>query len=256
MTAIGGASTRYISRPRRGRQRRMGEAVSGPDRARVVRGRADRRRGSDIGRLSSPMMRRVALALGLVAAAAFVRGGRRPAAARRRHPDRGPRRLLADGAAARPRRADHHPRRRQDLDRLRRAAAGAGDDHDRVRPPRLRRHHRPAGLLAGTPDRHDRRRTARRLCPGAIVGSGYGQALVKLPEQAPFRSPRRSPSSTARQERQPVRARPRPPHPTGPDHLRHPDRDRTDPQGPLRLPDEDEDPEDRRRRRHSGLRLA
>lgn len=29
-------------------------------------------------------------------------------------------------------------------------------------------------------------RTARRLCPGAIVGTGFGKALVKLPEQAPF----------------------------------------------------------------------
>jgi len=29
-------------------------------------------------------------------------------------------------------------------------------------------------------------RTARRLCPGAIVGGGYGKAQVKLPEQAPF----------------------------------------------------------------------
>jgi hypothetical protein len=29
-------------------------------------------------------------------------------------------------------------------------------------------------------------RTARRLCPGAIVGSGFGKALVKLPEQAAF----------------------------------------------------------------------
>jgi hypothetical protein len=29
-------------------------------------------------------------------------------------------------------------------------------------------------------------RTARRLCPGAIVGSGFGKAMVKLPEQAAF----------------------------------------------------------------------
>ena len=29
-------------------------------------------------------------------------------------------------------------------------------------------------------------RTARRLCPGAIVGNGFGKAQVKLPEQAPF----------------------------------------------------------------------
>lgn len=29
-------------------------------------------------------------------------------------------------------------------------------------------------------------RTARRLCPGAIVGSGFGKALVKLPEQDAF----------------------------------------------------------------------
>ena len=29
-------------------------------------------------------------------------------------------------------------------------------------------------------------RIARRVCPGAIVGSGYGKALVKLPEQAAF----------------------------------------------------------------------
>jgi hypothetical protein len=29
-------------------------------------------------------------------------------------------------------------------------------------------------------------RTARRLCPGAIVGSGFGKAQVKLPEQGPF----------------------------------------------------------------------
>jgi len=29
-------------------------------------------------------------------------------------------------------------------------------------------------------------RTARRLCPGAIVGGGFGKAQVKLPEQAPF----------------------------------------------------------------------
>jgi hypothetical protein len=29
-------------------------------------------------------------------------------------------------------------------------------------------------------------KTARRLCPGAIVGSGFGKAQVKLPEQGPF----------------------------------------------------------------------
>jgi hypothetical protein len=29
-------------------------------------------------------------------------------------------------------------------------------------------------------------RSARKLCPGAIVGAGFGKALVKLPEQAPF----------------------------------------------------------------------
>jgi hypothetical protein len=29
-------------------------------------------------------------------------------------------------------------------------------------------------------------RTARRLCPGAIVGTGFGKALVKLPEQDAF----------------------------------------------------------------------
>jgi hypothetical protein len=29
-------------------------------------------------------------------------------------------------------------------------------------------------------------KTARRLCPGAIVGGGFGKAQVKLPEQAPF----------------------------------------------------------------------
>ena len=29
-------------------------------------------------------------------------------------------------------------------------------------------------------------RTARRLCPGAIVGNGFGKAQVKLPEQAAF----------------------------------------------------------------------
>jgi hypothetical protein len=29
-------------------------------------------------------------------------------------------------------------------------------------------------------------RTARKLCPGAIVGGGFGKALVKLPEQAAF----------------------------------------------------------------------
>ncbi len=28
--------------------------------------------------------------------------------------------------------------------------------------------------------------TARRLCPGAIVGTGFGKALVTLPEQGPF----------------------------------------------------------------------
>ncbi len=29
-------------------------------------------------------------------------------------------------------------------------------------------------------------KTARRLCPGAIVGNGFGKAQVALPEQAPF----------------------------------------------------------------------
>jgi hypothetical protein len=29
-------------------------------------------------------------------------------------------------------------------------------------------------------------KTARRLCPGSIVGNGFGKAQVKLPEQAPF----------------------------------------------------------------------
>ena len=29
-------------------------------------------------------------------------------------------------------------------------------------------------------------KTARKLCPGAIVGGGFGKALVKLPEQAAF----------------------------------------------------------------------
>jgi hypothetical protein len=38
----------------------------------------------------------------------------------------------------------------------------------------------PGRLIATTT------KTARRLCPGAIVGGGYGKAQVKLPEQAPF----------------------------------------------------------------------
>jgi hypothetical protein len=39
----------------------------------------------------------------------------------------------------------------------------------------------PLGRLIATTTR-----TARRLCPGAIVGSGFGRALVKLPEQDAF----------------------------------------------------------------------
>ena len=85
------------------------------------------------------------------------RGSRRggPGAARRRHRDRGGRRLLAEGAAPPPRRPDHAARRRPDLDRLGRAAAEAGNDLDRVRPPRLGRHHRAADLLLREADRDD-----------------------------------------------------------------------------------------------------
>ncbi|MDX6602232.1 MAG: hypothetical protein QOF13_1434 [Solirubrobacterales bacterium] len=37
-----------------------------------------------------------------------------------------------------------------------------------------------AKLVATTPEK------ARRLCPGAIVGSGYGKAVITFPEQAPI----------------------------------------------------------------------
>lgn len=39
-----------------------------------------------------------------------------------------------------------------------------------------------ARLIATTPSQ------ARKLCPGAIVGTGYGKAIVTFPEQAPIRA--------------------------------------------------------------------
>ena len=141
--------------PPRGRQRRMGEAVAGPDGGRVVRGRADR--CSRLGHRPTIFTEdeESGTRPGVGGRRRLRAGGWRPAASRRRHPDRGPRRLLSARSAARPQRADHAARRRADLDGLRRPATEAGDDLDRVRPPRLGGHDRPAGLLGGAPDRDD-----------------------------------------------------------------------------------------------------
>ncbi len=78
---------------------------------------------------------------------------------------------------------------------------------------------------------------ARKLCPGAIVGRGFGHAVVKFPEQAPI------PDLLADHDLQ------RPAHQGGPERLRallhdgsgggrlrRPDPDRNDPQRSLRLP--------------------
>ena len=67
---------------------------------------------------------------------------------------------------------------------------------------------------------------ARKLCPGAIVGKGYGKAVVIFPEQPPI--PAGSPITlfnAAPKQRKPGPPRPRPPDRAGADHLRRPDRD-------------------------------
>ena len=87
------------------------------------------------------------------------------------------------GAAQARKRADHDPRRRQGLDRLRRLPADPRKHQHRIRPPRLGRNHRPAGLHQ---PKLEATTTPRRAsaCPGAIVGKGYGHAVVAFPESA------------------------------------------------------------------------
>ena len=88
-------------------------------------------------------------------------------------------------AAQARKRADHDPRRRQDLDRLGQLPADPGKHQHRIRPPR-----RPGTF--GLPTCTERKLEAttvpqaRKACPGAIVGKGYGHAVVAFPESKPI----------------------------------------------------------------------
>ncbi len=96
---------------------------------------------------------------------------------------------------------------------------------------------------------------ARRNCSGSIVGTGFGTALVELPEQRGIKAS--SPLTLFNGPRvhgNPVGPRPRPPRLPGTDDLRHPDRDPEDQQRPLRLQDGRRLPADRQRLRLAALR--
>ena len=141
------------------------------------------------------------------------RGARRlrPAAARRRHPHQRRRRLRPEGAA------EDTKTRRSPSTAAARSRTVSGDlppilqdDHDRIRPPRLGRDHRPAGLHGRPSCEATTVAGAPPVCPGAIVGKGDGHAIVNFPEQAPI--PASSPITIFNgppQARQPDRPRPR-----------------------------------------------
>ncbi len=93
--------------------------------------------------------------------------------------------LCADGAAQERRRADHPARLRENLDRGRHPALSLEEDRLEVRQARLGRDPRAAGLQAVAADQHDHGPGTEGL-PGAIVGKGFGKAVVNFPDQAPI----------------------------------------------------------------------
>ena len=91
---------------------------------------------------------------------------------------------------------------------------------------------------------------ARNLCPGAIVGKGFGRGADQLPRTdadpgllADHRLQRAAQGPQSHRDRPRLHDGPRP------DRLRRPGDDRKDQQRRLRLPHQGEDPEDRQRRR-------
>ena len=110
-------------------------------------------------------------------------------------------------------RPDHDPRRRQDLDRERRAAPDPGNDRHRIRPPRLGRNDRPAGLQAG-PARGDHRQPGAQVLRRLDRRQGQRHARSSSSRnRRRSRPPRRSRSSTARKR---AATRPCSPTPTSP----------------------------------------
>ena len=97
---------------------------------------------------------------------------------------------------------------------------------------------------------------ARKLCPGAIVGTGFGHADRQVPRTGADPGQLADHHlQRAANPRRPERVCPRLHHGSGAGHLRRSDPDRNDSQRPLWLPRQRRDPEDRRRRRHPHLRL-
>ena len=115
------------------------------------------------------------------------------------------------------------------------------------------------GLPKCSLEKTDRRRRcpqARKLCPGSIVGTGYGHGGRRFPRTGADQGRLADhPLQRPADRRRPDRLRARLPHGWRPDHVHRPDPDRRHQQRPLRLPGQRRDPEDRRRLRHPDLRL-
>ena len=246
-------------RPGAGGDDRVGLRTAGP-----VRGdgdgrlsTADRYASSRTRRGAVTSMRKKLAITALTALVVLIAGnGGRDQTARRQHPHHRRRRLRADQAA----RATTTPRSRSTAAARSRTVSGelpAGhrNDQPRIRPPRLGRDHRPAGLHQGRARGDDGRRGApplprrdRRQGPRPrdrqVPRTGADQGLLADHDL-----------QRAAEGRQPDRPRPRLHDGPGADDVRRPGRDRKNPQGRLRLPDRSEDPEDRRRRRHPDRRL-
>ena len=173
---------------------------------------------------------------------------------RRHHPHRR-RRLLADQAAQARKRADHActaaARSRPSPAPTRRSSKTSTSNSTATAPSK-----RPAWPSAS--ERQLEARTvaaARKACPDAIVGKGYGHAIVAFPESKPinvdspitlFNGPKKGGNPT-------VLAHAYTTYPVA-GRADRPGRDRKNPQGRLRLPHQSEAPEDRRRGRDPDLR--
>ena len=108
---------------------------------------------------------------------------------------------------------------------------------------------------AGPARGDDRRPGARQHLPGVDRRQGQGHGDRRVPRTGADPGLLADHDlQRAEEARQPDRPRPRLPTVPVVDHLHRPGRDRKNPQGRLRLPDQSADPEDRQRRRHPDLR--
>ena len=175
-------------------------------------------------------------------------------AADRRHHHHRRRRLHADDAAEARKRADQAVRPREVQDHRRHPPLAAAplvlefDKHGAVETRGLQKC-TMAKLVATTT------KLARKLCPGAIVGTGFGTARGRAARTAADQGLLAAdPLQRPGQARQPDRPRPRPHRLSRADHLRDPDRDPEDPPRPLRVQDRRQLPADRQRLRLADLR--